>query len=449
MGFSKDFIWGAASSAYQTEGAPSADGKGPSIWDSFSHREGAIFEGDNGDTACDAYHRFEEDIGLLSELGLKAYRFSLSWPRIFPKGGGEINEKGLSYYDRVVDFCLSRGITPHMTLFHWDLPQALEDMGGWQNRDVCEYFAAYCGEVAEHFRGRVENYCTINEMQCIVSLGYARGIHAPGKKLTLKEQFEVWHNLLLAHGKAWRAIKTADPSAKVSLASTGRLCYPEKPDRDLEAARQASFFVSDDDWLFTHQMALDPVMLGHYPEAGKGLLSELIAAVPVEEMETIHTGVDFLALNVYNGSAVSADENGGFSYVPKAPGARRTALKWPVTPEVMEYGPRFLWERYRSPVLITENGVSCNDFIYEDGKVHDFDRIDFLTQYLRALRRGADSGVPLMGYFHWSLTDNFEWHSGYGGRMGLIYIDYPSQKRVPKDSCAWFGRVASENGETL
>lgn len=450
MSFSPDFLWGVASSAYQIEGAAFEDGKGPSIWDSFSHRPDVIFEGDNGDVACDTYHSYAEDIELMAKMGVKAYRFSISWPRVEPKGDGVFNELGFSYYDRIIDCCLSHGIEPYVTLYHWDLPQALEDRGGWQNRDTGLAFARYCRAVAERFCGRVSNYFSLNEVQCIVLLGFKLGIHAPGKKLPTEELFRIWHNLLLAHGLAFRAVREIDPSAKISLASTGRLCYPESiSTENLEAARKATFEITEDDWLFTHQMVLDPVILGRYPETGDPVLKALFDAVPQNELNIIHTGADVLALNIYNGNSVRAGKNGKPEYVPKAPGCPRTALKWPITPEVMEYGPRFLWERYNKPVLITENGVSCNDFVYLDGLVHDGDRIDFLTRYLRLLRLCAESGVPVIGYFHWAFTDNFEWNCGYGDRMGLIYVDYPTSKRITKDSAAWFSRVLKENGACL
>jgi len=450
MSFSKDFLWGAASSAYQTEGAPFEDGKGASIWDTFSHLPGTTFESDNGNSACDGYRRYADDIALMAAMGMKAYRFSVSWPRVDPQGDGVISERGLAYYDRVIDCCLSHGIEPYVTLYHWDLPQALEDKGGWQNRDTCRAFARYCGTISEHFRGRARHYFTLNEIQCVVLLGNSHGIHAPGKKLPTKELFSIWHNLLLAHGLAFREIKQADPSATVSLASTGRLCYPETASAaDLEAARRQTFAVSDDDWMFTHQMALDPVILGKYPDTGGSVLQPLIDAVPYSELDLIRTGVDCLALNIYNGSRVREGKGGLPEYVPNPSGCRRTAMKWPVTPEVMEYGPLFMWERYGKPVLITENGVSCNDFLYADGKVHDADRIDFLAQYLRSLRLCAEHGVPIEGYFHWAFTDNFEWDRGYGERMGLVYVDYATQKRIPKDSAAWYARVLGENGENL
>lgn len=439
-----------ASSAYQTEGAVREDGKGLSVWDRFSHLSGTTFEGDNGDIASDAYHRYADDIALMTKLGVKAYRFSISWPRIFPSGDGEPEARGFAYYDKVVDDCLKNGIEPYITLFHWDTPQALEDKGGWQNRETCYAFARYCRAVAEHFCGRVRNYFTINEIQCIVSLGHATGIHAPGKKLTTPELFSIWHNLLLAHGLAFREIRDSDPNVLVSPASTGRLCSPASDaSADMEAARQATFAVSEDDWMFTHQMLYDPIFFGKYPDTGDAVLSRLFSLVPQSEMELIKTDIDCLALNIYNGSTVRANENGGYEYVPHTPGCRRTALKWPVTPEVMRYGPRLLWERYRKPVLISENGTSCNDFVYSDGHVHDWDRIDFLELYLHELNLCVNDGVPVKGYLHWSFTDNFEWDRGFSERFGLVYLDYATQARIPKDSFGWYAGIIANNGTNL
>lgn len=447
MSFSKNFVWGVASSAYQIEGSPDEDGKGSSIWDAFSHKGGTIFSDDTGDIACDAYHRFEEDIALMASIGVKAYRFSVCWPRVDPLGDGKLNDAGLAYYDRVVDCCLKHGIEPYVTLYHWDLPLVLENYGGWLSRNTAEAFARYCKAVAKRFRGRVQHYCTLNEVQCVVLLGYKLGVHAPGHQLSPEELFLCHHNLLLAHGLAFRAIRETDISSKISIASTGRLCYPETQTvQDLKAAHEATFAISDDDWAFTHQMVLDLICLGHYPDCSGTFLQPLIDTVSPEDMSVIHTGLDFLALNIYNGNAVCADENGIPVYIPKPSGAPRTALKWPITPEVMEFGPRFLWERYGKPVIITENGLSCNDFVYLDGKVHDGDRIDFLTRYLKSLEKCAESGVPINGYFHWAFTDNFEWNHGYGERFGLVYVDYETQKRTLKDSALWYSSVIRKNG---
>lgn len=440
--FPKDFVWGAASSAYQIEGHSTADGGGQSIWDTFCHTPGKILYDDHGDAACDSYHRWTEDIALLKEMGARAYRFSTSWARIEPNADGVWNEAGLAYYDKVVDGCLAAGITPYMTLYHWELPQAYEDKGGWRVRQTAEAFGRFAGMMAAHFRGRVKHYFTLNEPQCTVSLGHETGVHAPGMQLDQAGQFNVLVNQLLAHGLAQRAIKEADPDAIVGIVSTGRLCYPEtETSGDIAAARAACFAVSDDDWTFTHHWLLDPICLGRFPEADGTQLGALAKAVSAGDMAVIHTVPDMLGYNIYNGHAVKDGKN-GFEYVPRYPGFPRTAMKWPVTPEVLDWGIRFLQERYNLPGYITENGLSCNDRIYLDGKVHDPERIDFLARYLIALRRAMNHGADIRGYFQWALTDNFEWSNGYGERFGLIFVDYPTGKRIPKDSFHWYKTVS-------
>lgn len=439
--FPKDFLWGAASSAYQIEGYSLEDGGGASIWHTFSHTPGKIANGDHGDIACDAYHRYEEDIALLKELGVKAYRFSTSWARIEPNADGSWNEAGLAYYDRIVDACLEVGIEPYMTLYHWELPQKYEDRGGWRKEETAYAFGRFAKTMATHFKGRVKSYFTLNEPQCTTSLGYAQGIHAPGLKLPLEDQFRVHLHQMIAHGLAQRAIKEADPAAAVGLASTGNLCYPEvETPAYISAAREATFATAEEFWIFTHQWLLDPICLGKFPDCAGTALEPLVQTVTAQQMEIIHTVPDMLGYNVYNGHAIRPAEN-GFEYVPKYPGFPRTALKWPVTPEVLDWGMRFLYERYRLPMFITENGLSCNDKIYLDGKVHDPDRIDFLARYLICLNRAIKNGVDLRGYFHWALTDNFEWHSGYAERFGLVFVDYPAGKRIPKDSFRWYKEV--------
>ncbi len=439
--FPKDFLWGAASSAYQIEGFSTADGGGKSIWDTFSHTPGKVANSDNGDIACDAYHRWPEDIALMKELGVKAYRFSTSWARVDPNADGSWNMAGAAYYDKIVDACLEAGIEPYMTLYHWELPQAAEDRGGWQSEETAYAFGRFAGFMAAHFRGRVKHYFTLNEPQCTTSLGYQQGVHAPGLKLSLKKQFRVHLHQMMAHGLAQRAIRQADPEAVIGIASTGNLCYPvtETPG-DIAAARQASFATAEDNWIFTHQWLLDPIVLGKFPDCAGTALEPLVKKVTSEQMALIHTVPDILGYNIYNGHEVKAGPQ-GFEFIPKYPGFPRTALKWPVTPEVLDWGVRFLYERYPLPSYITENGLSCNDRIYLDGQVHDPDRIDFLARYLQALSRAAESGADVRGYFQWALTDNFEWHSGYTERFGLVFIDYPTGRRIPKDSFRWYKKL--------
>ena len=437
--FPKDFIWGAASSAYQIEGFSTEDGGGASIWDTFSHTPGKIAYGDHGDIACDAYHRYEEDIALLEELGAKAYRFSTSWARIDPNADGNWNPAGVAYYDRLVDACLQKGIEPYMTLYHWELPQACEDRGGWREEETAHAFGRFAGFMAGHFKGRVKHYFTLNEPQCTTSLGYQQGIHAPGLLLELPDVFRVHVHQMIAHGLAQRAIKEIDPAAVVGIASTGNLCYPET-EADVAAARSATFARAEDFWVFTHHWLLDPIVLGRFPDCAGTALEPLAASVTAQQMALIHTVPDMLGFNVYNGHAVRAAGQ-DFEQVPKYAGFPRTGLKWPVTPQVLGWGMKFLHERYNLPMFITENGLSCNDRIYLDGKVHDLDRIDFLVRYLDCLHEAMELGADIRGYFHWSLTDNFEWHSGYGDRFGLVYMDYPNLRRIPKDSFRWYKDV--------
>ncbi|MDD3428525.1 MAG: GH1 family beta-glucosidase [Oscillospiraceae bacterium] len=454
MGFSADFVWGVASAAYQIEGAAAEDGRTPTIWDTFSHTTGTTFNGHTGDVACDYYHRFAEDIELIASAGLKHYRFGIAWTRIFPYDNSVVNQQGLNFYDKVVELCLKKGIEPWITLYHWDLPQYLEDKGGWLNRATADAFAHLAATVAHHFKGRVTNYFTLNEPQCSVGLGYGNGQHAPGKTLSSTDLFYAMHNLALAHGKASLALRKEDSRIKIGIATTGRLCYPASSSlQDLQAAKKATFTIADHslfEWVFTHHWFLDAIMLGHYPaECAGTFLQPLAAAVSKEDWEIIHQPADFIGLNVYNGHEVYADSSGSFAYTAKYPGYPRTALKWPVTPAVLRYGVNFIYSRYHTPIYISENGQSCNDRIMLDGHVHDPDRIDFLHRYLQQLSAAIADGTDVKGYFHWSLTDNYEWHSGYDDRFGLIFVDYLTQQRIPKDSYYWYAQTVSQNGQNL
>ena len=444
--FPKDFIWGCASASYQIEGAPAEDGKGPSIWDVFSHQPGAIAGGFTGDVACDAYHRLEEDLDLMQNLGIPNYRFSISWPRVLPQGTGAINEAGLAYYDRVVDGCLARGITPWITLYHWDLPQALQERGGWEARETAEAFAEFSAVIARHFAGRVSHIMTINEPQIIIGLGYGAGLHAPGRKLPDDQLFACWHHLMLAHGLAAKEIRKASADYRIGISSTGTLGYlPEHTEKTPGALSEFSFHtpVPEDAeeavcW-FNHQWFLDPVCTGHYPEDPASPWAACAEKVSTSDLELIHQIPDFIGLNIYNGTEL--DPSNDYAPSPKYPGYPRTSLKWPVTPQVMYWGCRQIYERYGLPLCITENGQSCHDRIFLDGKVHDPDRIDFLQRYLGELSAACADSIPIAGYFHWSFTDNLEWHSGYDDRFGLVFVDYRTQQRIPKDSAWWYSRL--------
>ena len=458
--FDKNFLWGTASSSYQIEGAFTEDGKGLSIWDTFSNKPGNIAHDENGNKACDHYHRYREDIALMKNLGIQAYRFSISWPRIFPDGivkdsDGNIryNKAGLDFYDKIVNFCLENNIKPFITIYHWDLPQALEDKGGWLNRETAFVFADYAEFICKHFSDRVTNIATINEPQIISGLGYMLGLHAPGKKLDTVSVLSVIHHLALAHGLAVTKMRAvAKQPVKTGFSSTGGLCYPSKEcDEDIDAARAECFNIVKGNMTFNHTIFCDMTCLGRYPDiAGTELHLEPglekirhyeeLPFVKEGDIELIHQPIDYLGINVYNGHEINAA-----GYINKKPGSPRTALGWPVTPGVMNYGIRYLYERYNLPIYIFEDGLACNDIISLDGKVHDSNRIDFLTRYLTDLEKAYKAGVPILGYFHWSFTDNFEWHSGYDPRFGLVFVDYETQQRIPKDSAYWYSDLIKKS----
>lgn len=447
LSFDKDFVWGAATSSYQIEGAFDEDGKGLSIWDDFCHQKGTIEGNETGDTACDSYHYFKEDILHMKEIGIQAYRFSISWPRIFPNGDMVLNPKGLSYYDELVNQLLSVGITPYITLYHWDLPSSLQKTGGWQNKATSYAFADYAEFITKHFCNRVKNFITLNEPQIFIMLGYQSGTHAPGLTLSKKELFFCAHHALLAHGLAVKKMRAVSSDLQIGIASTGKLCYPiTYSKKAIETAKQECFsFQTSTSWLFTHTWFLDPIILGKYPENTDCELSGFIKNVSNYDRDIISQPIDFLGINIYNG--IPIDETG--SPAKKTVGFPRTALKWPITPSVMHYGIAALYERYHLPILITENGLSCNDYLFLDGNIHDVTRIDFLHRYLIELRHAANDGVELLGYFHWSLLDNFEWNNGYNERFGLIYVDYKTKKRTLKDSAFWYQSIIKSNGSIL
>ncbi len=454
MGFDKNFVWGAATAAYQVEGAAKEDGKGESIWDVFSKEPGKTFEGHHGDVACDQYHRYEEDIQIMKKLGIQAYRFSVSWPRIFPEGTGEVNPKGLDYYDRLVDALLENGITPYMTLYHWDLPYALQLQGGWMNPSSPEWFYEYAKVIGTHFSDRVKHFFTINEPQCVIDLGYGVGIHAPGLKVGHREYFQLWHNVLKTHGRAVQALReTAKQKVEIGIAPCGGIYYPatEKPE-DIEAARKANFMTASDnvqELSWNIGFCCDPIYFGQYPEHVLQKFGKWFPKFTDQDMELISQPTDFHGQNIYNGVKVRSDEQGNPVRVARPAGYGKTAVNWPVTPECLYWGPKFLYERYKKPFYITENGMACHDVVSLDGKVHDPNRIDFIHRYLREYRRAAENGVDVRGYFQWSLLDNYEWHSGYAERFGIVYVDYETQERIIKDSGYDYADIIRTRGDNL
>ncbi len=452
MGFQKDFAWGAATSAYQIEGAAEEDGKGRNIWDVYTREPGKVYEGHTGDIACDHYHRFREDVAIMKEMGLKAYRFSINWARVLPEGKGKVNEAGIAFYDQLIDALLEAGIEPYITLYHWELPYALYLKGGWMNEKIVDWFGAYAGLISERFSDRVTHFFTLNEPQCFVGLGFLTGGHAPGLRAPLRDTFQMGHNVLKAHGRAVQMLRLhAKQPIEVGIAPTGTMCYPatDAP-QDIDAARQQLFAVEElENWTWGVSWWSDPVLLGHYPEEGLRKYEAYLPRITQEDLKLISEPIDFYGQNIYNGKCVRMGGDGKPEIVKRYEGFPKTAIQWPVTPECLYWGPRFLQERYQKPIYITENGLSCQDSISLDGKVHDPARIDFLARYLRELKRAVEDGVDIRGYFQWSLMDNFEWACGYSERFGLIFVDYQTQKRIWKDSAYWYRDLIRENGDGL
>jgi len=453
MSFPKDFTWGAAAAAYQIEGAATTDGRGPSVWDVFSHEAGKTFEGHNGDTACDHYYRYAEDVALMRDMGMQAYRLSVSWPRIMPDGTGRVNDKGLAFYDRLVDSLLAAGVTPWVTLFHWDLPQALQLRGAWCNREIVEWFGDYAAVVADKLGDRVKHWMTVNEPPVVIGLGYHEGMFAPGQQLSFRECLLGSHHLLMAHGRATQALRArCKGPIKVSLAHTGRERIPATNSAaDIEAARR-DYFACTNRNMWNISWWMDPVHLGHYPDDAAAAFGADMPQATDADLKLIAQPIDFTGYNCYSGWLVRAKADGSPENVPNpwGIGNPRGTLSWlNIAPDATYWAARFIHERYKLPVVFTENGYCNTDFVHLDGKVHDPQRIDFLARYLGAMKRAVAEGVPVAGYFYWSVMDNFEWKEGYKDRFGLIHVDYQTQKRTPKDSYYWYRDLIRTNGANL
>lgn len=449
MGFYKDFLWGASSAAFQIEGAWNKDGKGLSIWDTLGREPGRIARGETGEVACDHYHRFREDVALMREMGLKSYRFSVSWPRVLPQGTGAVNEAGIRFYEQLVDALLDANITPILTLYHWDMPHALYEKGGWRNPESSEWFAQYASVVANRLGTRVPYWCTFNEPQMFMGLGYQIGIHAPFEHASESDMLCMTKNILLAHGKAIKVLREILGSgAKLGIAPTGDCHLPENDTSEaLEAARAKSFSL-DGNYIMSNTWWADPIFLGKLPEGAVERFGEKMFSFTEEEWALVSQKLDFYAFNVYQAFVtlpLPTDRYDEYGYQ----GCPKTMCGWNVTPDVLYWAPKFFHERYGLPVLITENGMAAMDWISLDGHVHDMQRIDFLHRYLLALRRTADDGIPVLGYTCWSLLDNCEWASGYDQRYGLIYVDFATQARTIKDSGRWYHDVIAANGANL
>jgi len=441
MSFKKNFSWGTATASYQIEGAAFEDGKGLNIWDAFSHIPGKVFDGHTGDVACDHYHRLDEDLDLMKSLGINNYRFSVSWSRIMPTGTGEINPKGIDFYNRLIDGLIKRGIKPCMTIYHWDLPYALHLKGGWLNDDISDCFAAYARCIKESFGDRVHDFITFNEPQVFVGCGYFEGSHAPGYKLGKAELLRIGHNVLKAHGKAVKELRKGE-ECRIGVASASQPAIPISED-DIPAARENYFQSNYEAFAFSDEYWFDPIIKGKYPQWVYDYKEINAPEITDEDMALISQPIDFIGMNIYNGRYVKASQEG--TQVQKLyDGFPRNSIGWPVTPEALYWGPYFYYERYKKPIIITENGMACHDRISADGKVHDPNRIDYLRDYLYYLEKAADDGVDVDGYYIWSLMDNFEWAAGYKERFGITYVDYRSGERTLKDSALWYKEFIEE-----
>lgn len=442
--FPEGFVWGVATSAYQIEGAAEEDGRGPSVWDTFCTQPGAIADATDGRIACEHRHRAEADVQLIHDLGVKAYRLSISWPRVLPDGVGARSEPGLAFYDRLIDSLLARGMRPWVTLYHWDMPQTLADRGGWLVRESADWFAEYTAHVVDRLSDRVEHWITLNEPEVFFGLGHVQGTHAPGLKLSRSQALAAIHNALLAHGAATDVIRArAVLRPLVGLSSAAMIRTPTAPTDDAIArARRETFsFIDGPAWPFSSAWYLDAAYRGAYPSSALDALGPDAPIHEPHELDRIARPLDFLGVNIYQSQPA-----GGLRPIQGEP---RTTFGWRVTPEAMRWGPQFLHERYRVPLFISENGLASMDWVHADGRVHDHGRIDFITRYLTELRRGIAEGADVRGYFHWSLMDNFEWAEGYAKRFGLVYVDYQTQERIPKDSFAWYREIVRTNGRCL
>ena len=453
MAFPDGFLWGAATAAYQIEGAANEDGRGRSIWDTFAHTPGNVHHGDTGDTACDHYHRLDEDLDLMAEIGLEAYRFSVSWPRIQPEGSGPANQKGLDFYRRLVAGLRDRDVTPALTLYHWDLPQALEDLGGWTNRDTSMRFAEYARVVYEELADEVPLWITLNEPWVVSWLGHALGVHAPGRRST-EEALAATHHLLLGHGLATAAMRETGGSPDGRIGITLNLS-PAHPGKDTPADREAARKVDGN----ANRLYLDPLFHGRYPSDMLDLYPRLADPELVRDgdFDTISRPVDFLGVNYYMRHTVREDKGTGRASGMIFPGldaksvqphgAETTAMGWPIEPRgLTETLVRIKDEYTDKPTYVTESGAAFHDYASPEGEINDEERIAYLDAHFRAAAEAIERGVDLRGYFVWSLMDNFEWAEGYSKRFGLVYVEYASKRRIPKDSARYYREVIENNG---
>ncbi|GAA4061090.1 GH1 family beta-glucosidase [Nonomuraea soli] len=453
--FPENFIWGAATASYQIEGAVKEEGRGQSIWDTFSHTPGKVFEGHTGDVACDHYHRYRDDVALMKELNLGAYRFSVAWPRVQPDGQGAVNPAGLAFYDRLVDELLEHEIDPYVTLYHWDLPQALEDRGGWTDRDTAYRFADYARAVYDKLGDRVRNWATLNEPWVSAFLGYGNGVHAPGRTAA-SDSFRASHHLLLAHGLAAQALRAQGAEQIMLVVNASPVMTPAQVhDPAAEASEADAEAVRRIDALLQGQF-LEPALRGRYPEevlrarSAEGGLDHILDG----DLETINQPIDLIGINYYNPTVVEAGPGipadaawPGSQDVRFSPAdAPTTAMGWPIVPSGLSRLLVRLSQDYPEVgLMITENGAAFDDVVV-DGRVHDPGRQSYLEGHLGAVHNAIQQGADVRGYLVWSLLDNFEWAFGYDKRFGIVHVDYESLVRTPKDSALWYKQVIGANG---
>lgn len=441
--FNKDFIFGCSTASYQIEGYIDSDGKCESIWDNFTKIPGKIDDGSDGSIVCGSYKRYKEDVKELKELNVDSYRFSIAWSRVITEDN-KPNKKGLEYYKKLSQELVKANIKPLVTLYHWDMPQWLEDIGGFLNDEISDYFAYYTDVVTKYLDGLVSDYITINEPQCIMQLGHRVGAHAPGTIYSDKEMLQAIHNLLKCHGKAVKVIRNNVKNSTVSIAPCSRPMVPK--DREnalLERKCYEKYFELKRDYEYPNTVSIymDPVFLGDYPKEYYEIFSDVLPNITKEDLELISQPVDFIYQNFYSGNYYSLDENNNLVKEDFYKGYPEGNIGWlQVVPEALYYGPKYLYERYKKPIIISENGFCNNDVISLDGKVHDPERIDYIMRYLMELEK-VSKIIDVKGYYVWSLLDNFEWNNGLRKRFGLIYIDYQNNCRIKKDSFYFYKKI--------
>ena len=453
--FPKKFAFGTATSSYQIEGNNPDMGGGASVWDEFVKRSGVIDDGSTGEIACDHINRYGDDFKLMSELGIKHYKFSVSWAKIMPHGIGVVNERAISIYRDMILKMKKYGITPYLTLFHWEYPQELMEKGGWLNPKSPEWFYEYAKVVAENFTDIVDYFFTIDGPQSYVGYGHILGIHAPGYKFSKKGTFIISHNILKAHGYGVKALREfGSDRTKVGIASTAIVAYPyTECEADISAARKVYFGCDwpEKMWCLNVTWFLDPIVLGHYPEDAMKKHKEYLPHITARDMKLISQPIDYIGQNIYNGYWIAELSNGYPIYIDRPEDYPKTGIGWPVTPECLFFGPKFLYERYHLPIYITENGAAYSDKVVKEDvkRVHDESRVEFIGSYLKQIKRALENGIDIRGYFLRSFLDNFEWSSGYTQRFGIVYVNFETQERIKKDSAYYYQKVCESNGEIL